>query len=59
MFKILFQIILIIYIIFLFFYVLDLKKYNINGVIVNCKDKGDVLLNVSNLNTPLINHKNT
>ena len=32
MFKILFQIILIIYIIFLFFNVLDLKKYNVKSV---------------------------
>ena len=58
MFKILYQIILIIYIIFLFFNVLDLKKYNINGLIINCKDKEDILLNIRNLNISLINHKN-
>ena len=58
MFKILFQIILIIYIVFLFFNILDLKKYNINGFIINCKDKEDILLNIRNLNISLINHKN-
>ena len=58
MFKILFQIILIIYIIFLFFNVLDLKKYNVNGFIKNCTDRDDILLNIMNLNPVLLHHEN-
>ena len=58
MFKILFQIILIIYIIFLFFNVLDLKKYNVNGFIKQCSDTEDILLNIRNLNPILFHYEN-
>tara|TARA_Y100001960_G_C14567629_1_gene774069 strand:- start:100 stop:798 length:699 start_codon:yes stop_codon:yes gene_type:complete len=58
MFKILFQIILIIYIIFLFFNILDLKKYNVNGFIKSCIDHEDILLNIRNLNPILLRHEN-
>ena len=58
MFKILFQIILIIYIIFLFFNILDLKKYNVNGFIKSCIDHEDILLTIRNLNPVLLHHEN-
>lgn len=58
MFKILFQIILIIYVIFLFFNILDLKKYNMNGFIKKCKSSEDILLNIRNLNPILLHHEN-
>ena len=58
MFKILFQIILIIYVIFLFFNILDLKKYNLNGFIKKCTDHEDILLNIRNLNPVLLHHEN-
>tara|TARA_B110000879_G_scaffold190101_1_gene254139 strand:+ start:345 stop:1046 length:702 start_codon:yes stop_codon:yes gene_type:complete len=58
MFKILFQIILIIYVIFLFFNILDLKKYNVNGFIKNCIDRDDILSNIMNLNPVLLHHEN-
>ena len=37
MFKLLFQIILIVYIVLLFFNILDLKKYNKNGIVRDCE----------------------
>tara|TARA_B110000285_G_scaffold198432_1_gene230873 strand:+ start:661 stop:1353 length:693 start_codon:yes stop_codon:yes gene_type:complete len=58
MFKILFQIIFIIYIIFLFFNILDLKKYNVNGFIKNCSDGGEAILNIRNMNPIMIKHEN-
>ena len=58
MFKILFQIILIIYIVFLFFNILDLKKYNVNGFIKECDNFEEVLLNINNLNPVVIHQVN-
>ena len=58
MFKILFQIILIIYIILLFFNILNLKKYNVNGFIKHCSDIDDILLNIRNLNPILFQYEN-
>ena len=55
MFKILFQVMLIIYVVFLFFNILDLKKYNINGFIKQCDSAEDILLNIRNLN-PIISY---
>ena len=41
----------------LFFNILDLKKYNTNGLLVNCKNENDVY-NIINLNPLVINYKN-
>ena len=41
MFKILFQIIIVLYIIFLF-NILDLKKYNVNGMIMKTDSKDEI-----------------
>ena len=43
MFKLLFQIVLIVYTVLLFFNILDLKKYNKNGIIRNCEKIEDVI----------------
>lgn len=42
----------------LFFNILDLKKYNTNGLLVNCKNENDVFHNIINLNPLVINYKN-
>ena len=42
MFKIIFQILLLIYIVFLIFNILDLKKYNVNGFIKQSNDLEDI-----------------
>jgi len=56
MFKILFQIILIIYMVFLFFNILDLKKYNTNGFIKKCITTEEVNVTLRNLNPVLFHH---
>lgn len=58
MFKLLFQLVLIIYIIFLFFNILDLKKYNKNGIIRECKTEKNILEEIKNLNPILVNYDN-
>jgi hypothetical protein len=58
MFKIFFQVFLIIYIIFLIFNILDLKKFNQNGLIVECIDSTDIKRNLMYLNPIIINYKN-
>ena len=58
MFKILLQIVLILYIIFLFFNIMDLKKYNVNGFIKTCSDEDEAKQNILNLNPILLNHEN-
>ena len=58
MFKILFQILIVLYIIFLFFNILDLKKYNVNGMIMNSSNKDDFLIHVNSLNPTIINYEN-
>lgn len=58
MFKILFQILIVLYIIFLFFNILDLKKYNVNGMIMNSSNKHDFLIHVNSLNPTIINYEN-
>lgn len=58
MFKIFFQVILIIYIILLIFNILDLKRYNANGLIKKCENISDINFNVLNLNPCMINIPN-
>ena len=50
MFKLLFQIVLIVYIVLLFFNILDLKKYNQNGIIKDCENVEVVIKEIKNLN---------
>ena len=58
MFKIIFQILLLIYIVFLIFNILDLKKYNVNGFIKQSNDLEDILINIKNLNPIMYFHEN-
>ena len=58
MFKLLFQIVLIVYTVLLFFNILDLKKYNKNGIIRNCEKIEDVIEEIKNLNPIVFKHEN-
>ena len=58
MFKIIFQIVIVLYIIFLFFNILDLKKFNVNGMIMNSDSKGEFLMHVKGLNPSIIKYEN-
>ena len=58
MFKIIFQILILIYIVFLIFNILDLKKYNVNGFIKQSNDLEDILMNIKNLNPIMYFHEN-
>ena len=58
MFKLLFQIVLIVYIVLLFFNILDLKKYNQNGLIRDCESVDEVIEEIKNLNPIVFKHIN-
>lgn len=58
MFKLLFQIILIVYIVLLFFNILDLKKYNKNGIVRDCETIEEVIEEIKNLNPIVFKHEN-
>ena len=49
MFKVIFQLLILLYVILLIFNLLELKKYNINGIIVECDNYQEVLFNIKNL----------
>jgi len=50
MFKVLIQLLLLTYVIIMISYLLELKKYNLNGFIVDCKDDDDISNNIDKLN---------
>lgn len=56
MFKLIIQLLFIIYIIFLIYNLIELKKYNKNGHIINC-DKSDINENINSLNPLYFNIK--
>lgn len=58
MFKLFFQIVLIVYIILLFFNILDLKKYNQNGIVINCETLKETIEGIKNLNPIIFKHEN-
>ena len=56
MFKIIFQLIILIYIILSVYHVIDLQKYNINGIIMDTYDLEEVKIHNSKLNPSILHN---
>ena len=58
MFKIIIQLTILIYIIFVVYNLINLQKFNINGVIIETYDINDIKINSDLLNPVLTNDNN-